>query len=249
MIIIKFIIEIILLCLFMPQVNAINNCDVEESVKLNREVVNIKINYEEKVYITRAEPGDQLTDNPDITEIVRNYFQINLLNLSDNFYAVITDSTYNSKRTFNFAQAKQGVISFDWRNLSKVSNLTVNIYSSNKTKCPDNLFRTLYLTIPRYNNYYEYDVCNEIPDYYLCQKYVTFDEVGDAVFYKGSAKEIKKKTKEEPKPPVKKSFLTKLKEFFNKHQTILGVTFILVISGIIAAIIIYKYKKNKEMVK
>ena len=38
------------------------------------------------------------------------------------------------------------------------------------------------LTLPRFNYYSELDICQDIPDYYLCQQYTTYD-VDGATFY------------------------------------------------------------------
>ena len=42
--------------------------------------------------------------------------------------------------------------------------------------------RTIKLTLPKFNFYSQLAACQDIPDYYLCQEYTTF-EVDGATFY------------------------------------------------------------------
>ena len=40
----------------------------------------------------------------------------------------------------------------------------------------------MYLTTPRYNEYSNYEICQRLSDFYLCQEFVTFSEIDEAKF-------------------------------------------------------------------
>ena len=48
--------------------------------------------------------------------------------------------------------------------------------------CETNVLRTIKMTLPMFNAYSQLDICTEIPDYYLCQEYVT-QQVDGTTFY------------------------------------------------------------------
>ncbi len=72
-------------------------CNYEEKAKLNNEVANIKVNYEIlQKELDRAgyTPPDALlgTDEYDTWVPVVDYFQINVLNLTENFYLEVKNN-------------------------------------------------------------------------------------------------------------------------------------------------------------
>lgn len=81
-------------------------------------------------------------------------------------------------------------------NLSSNTNYNFEIKGSNVNSCFDTTFRKVTLNLPKYNIYYKDQVCNDIPEYSLCQKWnstdISYDEFLDKVSkYKNNKKEIK----------------------------------------------------------
>ena len=229
----------IMLLLYTPIVNAANKCDIKTNNRLIKESANIKINYEEIEGKMVAEPGEIFADDPSVTELPYYYFRISLLNLTDDFYAVISEDKRNFKGTFRGDDTS--TVSFDWKDITTVSKLKVDIYSSSKTKCPNTLIRTLYKTIPRYNPYSEYAVCKKVPKYNLCKKYVEVDEISYKSFSKGTEKEIKKLEQKEEKQKTENWF-TKLKEFLAKNKIVVGIIIAVIV---LVPIIIYVIKNKR----
>lgn len=217
-------------------VNASSKCSVDEIVELNHEVVNIKATYEEiEEEITDLDEyplPDAVLGTPEEDEYVGyiNYFKINLTNLGEKFYAVITNDYNREKITLKYKDIVDGVASFKWEHLDKVVNFTIKIYTSTKTGCEGELYRTMYLKTPRYNGYSEYGYCNNAKDYYLCQKYVTFDNISMGEFVQTLDKYYEKNKEAEPE-----------KSFFEKYKIAFIVGGVLVVAlGATGAFVIIK---------
>jgi len=160
--------------IYTSYINAASLCSYEEQVTLNSEASNVKVNYE----IWQEEI--QFIDYP--TKVDR--LKVNIINLSNNFYVVVSNNVINKTTTYTAKDAKDGIISFDWDNFESVTNFTIKVYSGENTNCANEAYKTLYLTTPRYNEFYKRQVCEEYSDFYLCQKYVTFAEVSEERFLK-----------------------------------------------------------------
>ncbi len=223
-------------------VSAASLCSVEEVVELNREVVNIKANFEEMEGIKPKDEydvPDAILGTPEEDNYVYkyNYFRINLTNLSDKFYAVITNDYNREKVTLKSSQAVDGLVGFDWKYLDKVTNFTIKIYATSKTNCEDELYRTLYLKTPRYNDNSSYAICSEATDHYLCQKYVMFKDVEYGFFW-DTVNEYINKNNEEPDD----------ESFFEKHKIAIIISVIVVIGAIgVATIYVIKKRRGNEI--
>ena len=251
------IVSLVLLYLFMgfEKVDAKSNCNLDENVALSKEVMNIKTNFEEKERI--LDPSEYYlpegyTGDPNDFQLKEDYFQVNLINVTENFYVKITSNDKSFSKTITYNDVKDSVASFNWKDLSKVETLKMKIYTSDKTSCPNEEYRILYLTLPRYNDYHEYAQCSVIPKSSLCQKYVTYEEVGLPYFIKKTNEEIEKKfekDKDKDKNKDNKSFWNKLKNFLkeNKKYILIGLSIILVVG--IVVLVIYFQKKKKDIFK
>ena len=140
-----------------------SKCSYTEQAELLNKAANVKANYEVKSEILKFSDMEAEID----------YFNISVYNLTEDFYVTIKNDYDNSSKTFRFSDAKDGVIEYRWDNLEKVTNFTIEVFSSTETNCVSEKMKTLYVKTPRYNEYFNREICEELTDFYLCQKYIT----------------------------------------------------------------------------
>ncbi len=159
--------------LFMGNVYAAE-CSNSDKVELNKIANNVKIDYE---VITEEVKFVEMTSTVE-------KIKINILNITDEVYVVVSNDQGMETITFSHKDTKDGEVSFVWDNISTVANFTFSVYASEKTNCYGTKLTTLHKQTPRYNDYSEMDVCNDenMKDFYLCQKYVTFTDINNEGF-------------------------------------------------------------------
>lgn len=67
--------------------------------------------------------------------------------------------------------------------LSEPITYEFTIYSDSYG-CSTKVLRTFRITLPKFNFYSELDICQDIPEYYLCQPYTTFTVDGETFYEK-----------------------------------------------------------------
>lgn len=220
--------------------NVYAECDYETQAKLNSEAATIKAIYEEQIGKFDSSYGC----NDGQTECEGyNYFKISILNLSENFTVTVKEKNFN--KSFSYSDVKDGIVSFDLNDIMDTHTFTFDVYPSNNTTCAKKKIRTFYLTTPRYNEFYDFGFCQDNPEFYLCEKYVTFEDMEVTDFMnKYQEYEDKKKQDEEEK---NKNFFQKLGEFIKEHKEVFigaGCT-ILVVGGVV---IFLQVKRRKDII-
>lgn len=156
-----------LMLLFNINVNAASLCDYNEQAELNSKAANVNVSYEVINSTTEFEDGTADT----------RVFKIQILNVTEDFYVLIKNDVTKEEKTYYSTDAKDGAISFIWDYAETVTNFTIQVYTTNKTNCADEKYKTIYLTTPRYNEYYNIESCQDLSEFYLCQEFVTFSEI------------------------------------------------------------------------
>ena len=170
----KFVFFSLMMFLFVGSVNAASLCSYKEEVENNQKSANIKASYE--MTVGSIDYGDG-----DIAEY--DIFRINVMNVIEDFYVVIKNDFNNEVKTLRHSDNVDGVVSFDWEESDEITNFTIEVYTTNKTSCPDEKVRTLYVRTPRYNPYSRLVSCQELDEFKYCEKYVEFAELTDKQFY------------------------------------------------------------------
>lgn len=234
---------IALFLLVIPGVNA-SSCSYEEQAQLNSSVAHIKVIYEEKEGVVDTSLYECQEEDPDCVSKY-NYFEISILNMTKDFYIVVTNNVDNETKTLTYADAVDGIIKFDWDGIMTVTTFTFKVMSSSSTNCVGDTYRTIYLTTPRKNLYHYYGQCQATPDFYMCDKYVTFDELDFYDFInKIEEYENKKASAEEEKQDETPSQI--VKDFFKENKiTIIAVGGIVgVLLMVLVVTLIRKRKKS-----
>ena len=230
------------LLLFMSR-NVFAECSYEQQAKLNSEASTIKAIYEEEIgYLDSSNyvcaDGQEECDNE------YAYFKVSILNLSKNFYIKVSEGN-NTIKTITFDSVENGLAYFNVDNIEETHTYKFDIYTSDNTECSSSLNRSFYLTTPRINEYASYSICNDIPDFYLCQKYVTFEDSGFSDFVEKV--EEYKNEENEKEQEKNKSFFEKLKDFIKDYKIAISISAIIII-GLIVGFIIIKQKRRKDII-
>lgn len=225
------------------------SCGYEERAKLNNETGNIRANYEikERVDETASIP-DALLGTEEASTYVKmtDYFQINILNLTENVYVEVSNNVDKNIKIYNYADTTNGNISFERSDTNTLITYTIKVYASSNTGCRGTMLKTIKVALPRYNEYSEYDVCGSLPDYYLCQRYVTFKEVEFNEFYKNTTAKIEELKNGKKDNEENDKWYQKAGEFLEKHQVafIIGGITLVVVAGGVTIIIIKRRKRS-----
>lgn len=238
--------------LMTPLVNAASSCGSKETAELNQEVVNIKVSYEEAEGI--LDPSEYTipdaiigTEEEETFEARYTYFKVSIINVSENFYIEVTNDINKEKLTFKPEDVKDGTVSFDWRNMDKVANFTIKVYASSNTNCEGEGFRSLYLTLPRVNDYFDYSICNGIEDYYLCQKYVTHDYV-DLDTFMGRIKAYRESLEKEKEEINDEDWFIKATNFIKQHKVIFIGGLIVVVAIVGGTVVVITKKRRRDII-
>lgn len=227
-------------------------CDYEEKAQLNKEAANVKANYEIKERI--MDPSEYTipdailgTEEEDTYVAKTDYMQINILNITKNMYVEVTNDKDSETKTYTYNDVKDGNISFDWYNIGDLIKYTIKVYASNETGCSGNTLKTLYVSLPRYNDYSTYNICTKVPEYYMCQKYVTYEDDGYSSFVTKVKKEVEKQEQKDREEQERKSkWYNKMFDFIKEHKTafIVGGVTLVVVAGGATYIIIKKRRRS-----
>lgn len=222
----------ILLSLFLGigYVNAAEKCSYSDKAKLNSEAANIKVTYEIGSY-----------NETDIHISSNYYFDISILNLSDDFYMEIANNHDND--VDRIYSSKDGENHFYWRDIKELTTLTFVVYSTSSSKCPGEKIRTIRLSLPKYNEYSDYTLCEGREKSDLCQKFVTFKDVNVSQF-KEQVEKIKPVDPENPEPEEKTSIIKIILDFIIMYKW----PFIALVVIVLATIVIISIKKRKRRV-
>ena len=190
-----------LLVFFLFTSNVEAACTNKEKLDVGAKAANIKHNYEIVQDTEQAEDGES-TDE---------YFKITILNISKEIYVEVSNDVNNQSRTYTYDDTDNGIITFNWEENEVKTNFTIKVYASDYSNCKGDLLKTIKFTTPHYNDFYNRAICADMTDFYLCQKYISTDNVDESMFIskidsfkKG---EINNEGEEQPNKKKKRAFL------------------------------------------
>lgn len=242
-----FLFSLVTFAVFTSSVSAVT-CSYEERAELNSEVAHIEASYEEiQIELAPDEysPPDVILGTEYEETFVQkvNALQINILNLTEKVYVEVTNEETGETTTYNFSDTNNGNLAIIREDISQVARYEIEVYSSSATDCEGNLLRTLRLNLPRYNEYSTYPICNQMEDYYLCQRYVTFDEMSygdffDRIYEEDARRHNESENDQEDNPWYE--------AFWDKYKTpiIVGGISLIVIGGGVAVVIVIRRRRR-----
>lgn len=178
---------IYLLLLIFPCFVSAATCEAADKAALLTLSSVIEVNYEEMDgYYTGEEvgyPEGLAEEDYDDYKLEYNYFNINILNITEDFYIVITNNINDTELTINYSDSEDGIYTFLHETLSNVTTYTINVYSSGENGCSGELLAVKYLVVPKYNEYSTWDMCEDYSDEAVCQKYTTVETYNESFVF------------------------------------------------------------------
>ena len=193
---------------------------------------NIKIAYEPVEY------------NPeDGTNRLFYYVDITIYNIPDEVYIEVHNS--KSGNTYNIDSSKTNddrAIKLRQKDTSDIVNYTF-IIKARTLECYGETLRTIRLTTPKYNNYSQRAVCADIPEFYMCKTFVSYDVDGAKFLNNVTAyKEAQEKKGTEQAQEGKTSVTAATAKAVSKHKfLILG---IVLIAAVVGTVLVIKRKRS-----
>lgn len=86
-------------------------------------------------------------------------FDIKLNNLNQNLFFKINDKIYTYTRN-----------ELVLKGFNSGEKIVIYVYTNNE-ECKDEILRVININLPKYNPYYQLDICNGLENYSLCQKW------------------------------------------------------------------------------
>lgn len=209
--ILKFI--LFFLCSFLIYFN-VDACTTKELSDLRKIANNIKFDYD--VYLDENEP----------------FVYFSLYNMNNLFY--IKEKPYNTSIYYN-----NETIMTRYGYKDDI-NYRFIIYGSNYSNCKNEVILDKYITIPRYNPYYNNKACDGVKEFVLCGKYSDLNLSSDEFLRR--VNEYKKKQNKEDKPVEKSKEENRLLNFMKNNY----IYFIIVFGIIVISMgVIINVKKKK----
>ena len=209
----------LLLFSFVLNTQAASLCSYKDQVDLNQKAANIKSSLE-------------------ITSKLVHFLDM------DDYIDVVTNNVNDEKITLTSNDTTNNIASFEWQEMDKKVTFNFKVYTSSKTPCPDEVFKSFVATTSRYNDFSNMEVCKDIPEFSLCQKYIdTTNDLSETEFLK-QVENYKKGLIDNNGNEIEennKSFLNILTEY---KWVILSV--LLLSLGTIGIVCIYRKKKTRE---
>ncbi len=231
-------------------------CDTKALNDLNAEALKVQASYELKSREIDNPYGypDGLTEEQkkeyDNMKVSENYYEIYISNVTDNMDIKVYDDVTDKEVTYNYSQAKDGIISFVQNDYYNLHNYTITVYSSSKTgDCQDKVLYTKNLITPYYNRFSSFGACSGNEEFYLCHQYLNVKVTNDeSEFYRlvGEYENGKVNSEGEVIVPEEKKE-NSLKEFIKKNKVGIIITAsVVVIGGGIVTVILLKKKRERK---
>ncbi len=153
-----------------------NTCESSDFDKYEAEAENVNAQYLVKTITEEIEgrEGDTL-------ELTREVLELNIYNLTENLSARVINKEFDTINTYTFKHVNDGVIKIDILDVDFIQDLEIVLYPVD-TKCSEEDLETIKITLPMFNPFSQELMCEDTPDFYLCQSFV-FEEVTYNEFY------------------------------------------------------------------
>ena len=231
----KMLTFLITLALTIMPVHAV--CSFKEKSEPMTKASNVKVDYE--VVEDKQEYEGGTVDN--------EYFKISILNITEDLYVVVSNDITNEEVTYTFNDVKDGIITFNWEHNEEITNFTFKIYASDKTQCNGEELKTIRKQTPRYNDFYNRAICQDMKDFYLCQKYTTVKNIDESMFIEKVDNFMLGEIDEDGKETENKKPENKILQFINDYKWYLVGGAVVIVIGV-TSVIVLKRKKS-DLVK
>lgn len=189
-----FIVFVLAFFMFLGNVDAEeeNTCRPAQLSELRSMAANVKVTY---IPVSVVMQLDEPDGEGGQTETTREFLDIKIYNINSKLIVNVEGNDLQYTLGSNDVGA-DGSITLRQATSSKMITYDFEIFS-NEYGCYDQTLRTIKLTLPKFNSYAQLSACADIPDYYLCQRYTTYDVDGSTFYTKVDEYKAKLLTLEE----------------------------------------------------
>lgn len=222
---IKLVSLFVILFFIAVKVNALSTCTMERSMELSSLANNVNVDYD--IY----DEFEEYTDGPEgaHTSTYHN-FVIRIYNLTNDLN-IRLDLEGATKTAFYYYKhvEEDGILYIDSGRPDSIKHYTITIRSNN-TNCMNEVLRKIEITLPMENYFHSMSLCQDNPEFAMCQEYTTTDytDVTDSQFV-SQVKEYQENKKKEEESKV--SF--KLMEFLRRYGIYVIIIVVVVIGGLL----------------
>lgn len=200
-------------------------CSYKEQAALNKEAKNIKKSYE------------FIEDDP-----LNYHFKIYISNISENLRLEIINDYDNRTLSVTNSNLADGVYTIETRVATRKVKYSINVSAINGNCAGKQLLKTS-ITTPRYNSYSTSYICEQVPNFKYCGKFVDTSTMTYSEFLeKGEKYKLDNTKTNESK---KEGFFKTIANFIFKYKWafIGGVTILIILS---VFVILLRYKRVKK---
>lgn len=183
-----FIYFIVLSLLLIGKVEA-ETCPLEQRTALGAVAANVNVTYEESI-------GKEIDEDYGDVYYSVYYLDVKIYNITPDIKIKVTNDMYDDIHYITYEDMDHdGIVTLRAADLSYKITYTFEIFGNNED-CELKKFRTIKLTLPKYNYFSHYEICSEIPEFYMCQRYI-LNEFDGANFQKAATEYRDKKLAQE----------------------------------------------------
>lgn len=218
-------------------------CPNSSRVKLLENASAVKITYEP--YEQKAEGFDD--PESDDYSVIYYYLDVKIYNLDETLSVDVTNGNLGKEyKLYPSSIGPDGAITIRVKDTSEINTFTFEI-KANTYDCNAQTLRTVKLTLPKFNYYSGRQICSDIPDYYLCQQYISYEISADKFLenvnnYKEKLEQSGNTEQEdEVKPSIISTAASKVSKY--KYWIVGGI----ILVGVIITIIVVKKKRSSVL--
>ncbi|MBQ8659234.1 MAG: hypothetical protein IJ475_00135 [Bacilli bacterium] len=233
-----FMIFVIFMLFLISKVNA-DTCALEQRTKLGAMAANINVVYEEVT--------EDVFD-PDTEAYFSDYsLDVKVYNMNSQLRLVVRNNLYDDEYQLTYEDMDtEGAITLRPKDSNKRITYTFEVYGS-YGDCYERKFRTIKLTLPKFNYYSQYTLCDDVSEFYMCQKYVMYDFtesdfINGVVEYKDKKIAQENELNEDGEIQSNTSTVTKVVKKVSDNKLL--VSGVIIAIGIIVTIIIVVRKRR-----
>lgn len=247
----KFLLLVLLICGLCISINVYADesndglCSIEQKNDLRVDAANVTINYQPVDVVG----GTGIDDGGNEAGVITYYFDIKIYNVNSKLKVIARSANEENENEIVLTykdMGKDGAITARKKAGYELSNLVFEIVGSDETgACAIETLRTIKLTLPKYNDLAEREICSDIPEFYMCQKYISYDINPDrfsAEVKKYKEKKEKQESDSEAEVEDNNTVTDKAADLINKNKFI--IVGAIVLAGVIITIIIIRRKKS-----
>lgn len=221
-------------------------CDTTENNRLRDLAMKVQMSYKEEK--EELEPGTYFPPDglsPEEQEEYVGYrtlFHVYVTNITEDIYVEVKNKNTGATTTYHYSDTDNGKITLK-QEIYERNKFTLTVYADGG-ECNGSKLATHSLETPVFNEFSNYELCINSPEYYMCNRYVDYDLPSFTEFVEKIAKyneDKEKKKQEDQEKNENKGFLDFIKE--NK-LTISIVAIVIVGAGALTTVIIVKRKRR-----